>query len=78
MRRVKALRTQADTDCSQTAISYAKSYSNFITVSQWSTYEELFHRKAEQKLSEDNQDARGREAHCCYVINTRGEGLHAM
>lgn len=68
MRRVKALRTQADTDCSQTAISYARSY-NFTTVSQWSRYEKMFHRKVEQKLSEDNQDARGGEGRGTLLLH---------
>lgn len=66
MRRVKALRTQADTDCNQTAISYAKSH-NFITVSQWSRYKEIFY-KVEQKLSEDNPDARGGKRHTAAAL----------
>lgn len=68
MRRVKAPRTQADPDYSQTDISYAKSH-NFITVSQWSRYEEMFHRKVEQKLAEDNQDARGREGRRTLLLH---------
>lgn len=44
MGRVKTLKTKADMDCSDTAISHATSY------------KEMFYRKGEQKLSEDNSD----------------------
>lgn len=44
MGRVKTLRTKADMDCSHIAISHATSY------------KEMFYRKGEQKLSEDNSD----------------------
>lgn len=39
MGTAKALKTQEDTDCIQTAISHATSYSSFINASEWSCYE---------------------------------------